>query len=87
MAKRRRRKRTGCTAQRVSFKAKGEKVSFTRHVGPTCKEPRRSTAHLRPWKQVMKAASKPCGKRHGYFNKQYGRCIRDAMRSSAPRAM
>lgn len=80
MAKKKRKKRTGCTGQRVSFTpAGGEKVSFTRHVGPACKAPKRSTAHLKDYKKVLKKASKPCGREFGYFNKKYGSCIRDAM--------
>ena len=88
--KRTRRTRTGCKSERVSFKPKrgsnrGEKISFTRHVGPGCGKPKRSTAHLREYKNIVKRAAPSCGRRFGYFNKAYGRCIRDAIRTETPR--
>jgi hypothetical protein len=76
----------GCKKKRVSFKAHGKAVSFMRKCSsPAELKRKRSTAHLRPYKQIVKAASPQCGKRFGYFNKQYGRCIRDAIRTSGPR--
>jgi len=81
---------TKCKREKVSFKPKhgpnkGEKISFTRKTGAGCPAPTRKTGHLRAYKAIMKAASPQCGKRFGYFNKEYGRCIRDAMKTSAPR--
>jgi hypothetical protein len=73
----------GCKKKRVSFKAHGKVVSFQRKCSsPAALKAKRKTGHLRVYKTALKQASKPCGKQHGYFNKKYGKCIRDAVRDA-----
>jgi hypothetical protein len=72
-----------CTRKRIIIK-KGRKViaDFMGRQGSSC-PPRRkpSTAHLRPWKAVMKKASPQCARRFGGGTKAFGRCMKDALKS------
>jgi hypothetical protein len=73
-----------CERKRIIIRKKGSRkviAEFMGRQGSGC-PPRRkpSTAHLRPWKQVMKKASPQCAKRFG-GGKAFGKCMKDALRS------
>jgi hypothetical protein len=72
-----------CTRKTIKFKTRrGRTITFTGKSGSAC-PPRRkpSTAHLRPWKAVMKKASPQCARRFGGGTKAFGRCMKDALKS------
>lgn len=72
----------GCKKKRVSFKAHGKQVTFQRKCSsPAQLKKKRSTAHLRVYKSIVKDAAPSCGRKYGYFNKKYGKCIKDAIKS------
>ena len=77
-----------CTVKTVNIKRKGSRkviASFKAHVGSGC-APRSKksykTGHLREAKDLMKRAAPQCARAHKPFTKPYGKCIRQAFKSS-----
>ena len=76
----------GCKKKRVSFKVGSgrnkQTVSFQRKCSsPAQLKKKRSTRHLSVYKSIVKDAAPSCGRKYGYFNNQYGKCIKDAIKS------
>lgn len=88
MAKKKSRRKsriTGCKSGTVRFKTRrGKVISFKGKQGPAC-GPRRkpSTAHLRPFKSMMRKASKSCA---GKSLKPFRACVRVKMKQFAKHA-
>lgn len=75
-----------CTRKRVVIKGRTGKVKadFMAHRGEGCPKPRRSTAHLREYKQIFKVEAKACAKRQGkkWNKKSYAHCVGQGMKTA-----
>jgi hypothetical protein len=78
-----------CTTRRVVIRKKhGRKlkspITFTAHKGTGCPKPRRSTGHLKEYKQIFRIEAKACAKRQGknWNRKTYAHCIGQGMKTA-----
>lgn len=78
-----------CKTREVVIKKKhGRKlktpITFTAHTGTKCPKPRRSTGHLKEYKQAFKIEAKACAKRQGknWNRKTYAHCIGQGMKQA-----
>ncbi len=78
-----------CKTRKVVIRKKhGRKlaspITFTAHTGSKCPKPRRSTGHLREYKQIFKIEAKACAKRQGkkWNRSSYNHCIKQGMKTA-----
>ena len=78
-----------CKRHRVKFriksgKGRGKTVEFMGRQGTGCPKPKRSTAHLREYKSIMKQASPFCARKTS-SRAAFRKCVSNAFRSARPR--
>lgn len=78
-----------CSTRKVVIKKKHgrtlkEPIKFTAHTGSGCPKPKRTTGHLKEYKQIFKLEAKACAKRQGkkWNRKSYAHCIGQGMKTA-----
>jgi len=78
-----------CKTRNVVIKKKhGRKlatpIKFQAHTGTGCPKPKRSTAHLKEYKQTFRIEAKACAKKQGakWSRKNFNHCIKTGMKTA-----